>query len=258
MNTDDTVYDLGEVEHAASAPVFRASGTPLIAEEFDSRTRSAPQRSRQRLRSVRNEPAAVRAHPVGPGLAGSLSMFVPGLGQMISGELAWGLFYFSGIGFCAATIWAVMATMDRLIPTLGLLNVPSTALAVTIASLGAFTMVLHLAAILHAHALADGDAGVPHPLVAGLASILIPGWGQLLAGHRRRAGLFLGGVWLLATAWLMVTPQGTHLLARLGLLLPHAVRDGWGPVTLLAAPLVLWVIAIYDAAAGAASERRRA
>jgi hypothetical protein len=118
-------------------------------------------------------------------------------------------------------------------------------------------MVLHLAAILHAHALAgdEGSGTAPHPIIAGIASLAIPGWGQLLSRHRRRAGLFLVGVWLLGTAWLVVTPTGTLGLARLGLSLPSAVRDGWGPVALLAAPLVLWAIAVYDAAAGAAAER---
>jgi hypothetical protein len=120
-------------------------------------------------------------------------------------------------------------------------------------------MALHLGAVLHAHTLAaGGDPRTPsHPIVAGLASLLIPGWGQLLAGHRRRTLLFLGGVWLLSLAWLLVTPAGTRLLARLGFALPAALRDGWGPIVMLSSPLVLWVIAVYDAAAGSAAERRR-
>jgi hypothetical protein len=63
-------------------------------------------------------------------------------------------------------------------------------------------------------------------------------------------------VWLLSAAWLLVTPAGTRVLARVSLALPAALRDGWGPVVLLSAPLVLWAIAVYDAAAGAAAERR--
>jgi len=259
MSHNDEVYDLGEVGRSASEPRFRPSGTPLVAEQFENGSASRRSGSRPRLRSVAQGHTSTRsASAVGPGLAGSLSMFVPGLGQMLAGEVAWGLFYLSGIGFCAATIWAAMTTLDRLIPTLRLLNVPSTTVAVTIASLALFTMLLHLAAVLHAHAIGGDDAAhVPHPLVAALASLIIPGWGQLLAGHRRRATLFLGGVWVLATAWLMVTPRGAQILAPFGLLLPGSVRDGWGTVALMAAPLVLWLIAVYDAAVGAASERRR-
>lgn len=263
MSQEDNVYDLGEVDRDAPRPVFsRASGTigtPLVAEEFGA---PPPASSAPRLRRVPPSRQAPRpaSSALGPGLAGSLSMFVPGLGQMIAGEIAWGLFYLSGIGFCAAMLWAVLNSLDRLVPTLRLLDVPTAALTAAVGSLALLTMVLHLAAVLHAHALAvdDGARNAPHPIVAGIASLAVPGWGQLLAGHRRRAALFLGGVWLLGTAWLVVTPAGTGLLGRLGLSLPSALRDGWGPVAMLAAPLVLWAIAVYDAAAGAAVERRGA
>lgn len=243
MSQDDTVYDLGDVEHDAPRPYFE----PVFARK----TRPTPV-------PPPRQASAATASGVGPALAGSLSMFVPGLGQMIAGEVAWGLFYLSGVGFCAATLRAALVTLDRLVPTLGVLEVPLPALIVTLGALTAGVMVLHLAAVLHAHALAasSGESAAPHPIVAALASLLVPGWGQLLAGHRRRAGLFLGGVWLLGAAWVLVTPKGSHLLARLGLSLPAALRDGWGPVVMLSAPLILWAIAVYDAAAGAAAERR--
>jgi TM2 domain-containing membrane protein YozV len=254
MSQDDDIYDLGEVDHTAPHRVF--AGSPLVAEQFEERR---PGARRRPLRAVRGTSDPAAASAVGPALAGSLSIFVPGLGQMIAGELAWGLFYLSGMGFCGAAIWAVFTTLDRLVPTLSLLDVPTAALTATVGSLALLTMTLHLAAVLHAHAIAYDDGRTPpHPLVAGIASLVIPGWGQLLAGHRRRATLFLGGVWLLGTAWLVVTPMGTPLLARLGLALPSALKDGWGPVSMLAAPLVLWAIAVYDAAAGAAAERRAA
>jgi hypothetical protein len=268
MGQEDNVYDLGEVDQRGPQPVFARPtgtlGTPLVPEQFAA---PPPAPAPPRLRRVRgpqraSRPASSSASALGPGLAGSLSMFLPGLGQMIAGEIAWGLFYLTGVGFCAATLWALFNTLDRLVPTLRLLDVPTAALTAAVGSLALLTMVLHLAAVLHAHAIApageEGARQVPHPIVAGIASLAIPGWGQLLSGHLRRAALFLGGVWLLATAWLVVTPIGTQLLARLGLSLPSALRDGWGPVAMLAAPLVLWAIAVYDAAAGAAAERRRA
>jgi len=240
MSRNETIYDLGEVDHDKPHAAF--GGIPEVP-------RPMPPR-----RETRTEQAGA-----GPALAGSLSMFVPGLGQMISGEIAWGLFYLSGMGFCAATLWAVLVTLDRLVPTLGLLDVPGTAIIVTLGSLALLAVALHLAAVLHAHALATcmGDQTAPHPIVAAIASLAIPGWGQILAGHRRRAALFLGGVWLLSGAWLLLTPAGTRVVVRLGLTLPAAMRDGWGPVVMLSASLVLWVIGVYDAAAGAAAERKR-
>jgi hypothetical protein len=48
-----------------------------------------------------------------------------------------------------------------------------------------------------------------------------------------------------------------RVLSLLSLALPASLRDGWGPVVLLSAPIVLWAIAVYDAAAGALTERKR-
>jgi TM2 domain-containing membrane protein YozV len=240
MSRDDSIYDLGEVVLDKPRPIFGASPAAPRAAPF----RRVP---------------LPETDGVGPALAGSLSMFVPGLGQMIAGEIAWGLFYLSGIGFCAASLWAVMVTLDSLVPTLRLLNVPIEFLVVTVATLAVLAMALHLAAVLHAQARAGSDGGhsAPHPIVAGLASLLIPGWGQLLSSHRRRAATFLGCVWLTSSAWFLVTPAGARILSRLSLTLPAALRDGWGPVVMLSAPIVLWVIAVYDGASGAAAERNR-
>ncbi len=240
MTRDESIYDLGEVELDKPQAVF-------------GRTAEGPRPVTPR-RGSRPEPTGV-----GPALAGSLSMFVPGLGQMIAGEIGWGLFYLSGTGFCAATLWAVLVTLDRLVPTLRLLDVPPEFLVLAVGSLALLAIALHLGAVLHAHTLGEGGEArsSSHPIVAALASLLIPGWGQLLAGHRRRAVLFLGVVWLLSAAWLLVTPPGMRVLAGLSLALPAELRDGWGPIVMLSAPLVLWVIAVYDAAAGAAAERNR-
>lgn len=256
MVHDDTVYDLGEVDKGRQRSAF--SGTPLRAEEFESTMpRGAPF---GRSRAVTRGAARESAHGgVGPALAGSLSLFVPGLGQMVAGEVGWGLLFLTWIGFCGACLWAVTATIDRIVPTLRLLDVSIESLAAVVGGLAIMTIVLHVTATLHAQTRAPGeDRSSPHPIVTGLASLLVPGWGQLLAGHRRRAGLFLICAWLLAAGWLAVTPLGMNLLARLGQSLPPNARDGWGPTVLLAGPAVLWIVAVYDAAAGAVVSRRAA
>ena len=186
-------------------------------------------------------------------------MFLPGLGQIAAGETAWGLFYVTGIGFCAALLWAAVATLDRLIVTLGVLGVPVQALTTALIAAALAVVALHVGAV--AQALGrpeDGWEGmVPHPIVTGVASLLVPGWGQILAGHRRRAIAFLLALWVTGLAWLLVMPSVGGALAQLGLELPGGLKDGWGPVTLLASPVVIWTIAVYDGAAGAATERAR-
>jgi hypothetical protein len=240
MSRDEAVYDLGEVELDKPKPLFGAT--------------SAVPRPASVRRGFQPEPEGV-----GPALAGSLSMFVPGLGQIVEGEIAWGLFYLTGVGFCASSLWALLATLDSLVPMLRLLEIPREVLVIAVTTLTFLAIALHLAAVFHAQARASSGGGstAPHPIVAGLASLLLPGWGQLLSSHRRRAALFLGSVWLLGVAWLLVTPAGARVLSRLSIALPASLRDGWGPVVLLSAPVVLWVIAVYDAAAGAATERNR-
>jgi TM2 domain-containing membrane protein YozV len=238
MRRDEAVYDLGEVQMDRPHPLFGSASSPP---RYASMRRNAPA-----------EPDGV-----GPALAGSLSMFVPGLGQIVTGEIAWGLFYLSGIGLCTASLWAVWSTLDSLLRTLRWLDVPREFLVVAVASLALAAMTLHLMAVLHAPSGSGSRARAPHPFVAALASVLLPGWGQLLSSHTRRAGLFLGSLWILGGAWLLVTPAGMRVATRLGVEIPTWLRDGWGPGVLLSAPVVVWVIAVYDAAAGAAAERRR-
>ena len=253
MSQDDAVYDLGEVEleqsRSAFPPVFDATRPQPAVRPF---SRTLDRRGNGR------RPSGTISR-LGPALAGSLSMFVPGLGQLVAGEVAWGLFYSSGVGFCAAFLWAAVKSLDRLVPTLRLLDVPAQAIAVTLLGAAIVAMGLHLVGVLHAHALGDetGGGSLPHPIVAGIASFVVPGWGQLLSGHRRRAALFLASVWVLAAAWLAMLPSASRVLARFDVRVPPEMRDGWGPILLLALPAVVWVIAVYDAASGAAVERAR-
>lgn len=228
MTHHDSFYDLGEIH----------------LEE-----RGSPERSASAV-AVPSSPRMPRAAGPGPGLTGSLSLFVPGAGQIVAGETAWGLFFLSSGGFVAAFAWALVETVERLLPTLDLLGVPRVSLIATFGALAACGCALHIGAASQAHALRDDGkrGGTPHPAVTGIASALVPGWGQLLAGHRVRGALFLFAAWALGLSWLAVTPQVSAVLDACGFPVPAAVRDGWGPVALVALPLAVWAVGIYDAA----------
>src|SRR5262245_52394540 len=95
------VYDLGEVSL-----------------EDKSRTAAAPRRT--------SWPSAA-AHPgrgPHPGMTSTLSLFVPGLGQMVAGEPVAGLFYASAIACVATVARALVVTLDRILPTLDLIEIP--------------------------------------------------------------------------------------------------------------------------------------
>ncbi len=230
------VYELGEAGEARPRPAF------------------AP-----KIRRARPRPIPSRPRSAVPAAAGSLSLVLPGAGQMLLGEVRLGLFFVSGTAFLAALIWAIVAELDRLIPTLEFLGVTRHAAAIALASAFVAAGALHLGGVVQAHrrGCEVADASVSHPLLAGLASLLVPGWGQMLGGHRFRSALFLGATWALSAAWIAVSPPGQRILSLADLALPAAARDGWGPIALVTASAVLWVVAIYDAIAGARVARGR-
>ena len=236
MSQDQAVYDLGEVDLNERKPV--AFPAAFGADSFGT------------ARSERVPRDARRSSRVRPPLAGSLSLFAPGLGQVAAGEATWGLFFAASFGLCAASLWAAFTMRDRLLATMKVLEVRPAVLVIAAASLVVSAMLLHLAAISHAQTAAGGatDEHPAHPIVAALASLLVPGWGQVLAGRPKRATLFIGALWLVGAAWLLATPLGLHALRVLGIDVPPALRDDLGTAILIAALAIVWIIAIYDAA----------
>ena len=247
MRNDVDVYDLGIVEideapaPARSTPASTKPPTPVPLR----RPQVAP------ASGTRRGPRA------GPALTGSLSLFLPGTGQLVAGDLPKGLFFATSIAFALAVLHALVTTLDRVIPTFELLGIPPALAGGALACLLYAAAALHVSAILGAYSAApDSFGAAPHPVLAALASAIIPGWGQILVGHRRRAACFIGATWLIAFAWLIVTPVGLGVLSQLGLALSRGAREGWGPIALVTAPVLLWSLAIYDAAIGAAMRRR--
>jgi hypothetical protein len=212
-----------------------------------------------KIKRARPRPFPSRPRSAVPAAAGSLSLLLPGAGQMLLGEVRLGLFFVSGAAFLAALTWAIFTDLDRLIPTLEVLGVSRHAVAIALATAFVAAVALHLGGVVQAHrrGCEAADASASHPLLSGLASLLVPGWGQLLGGHRRKSALFLGATWALAAAWIAVSPPGQRILSLADLALPAAVRDGWGPIALVSVSAVLWVVAVHDAIAGARVARGR-
>lgn len=239
MEHDVHVYDLGEVR---------------LDEPKKAPRPASPQVTSRPAAPARHD--AARPDRVGASLTGSLSLFVPGAGQLLGGEPALGLFFASGLGFAFAALHALVTTLDRLLPTLDVLRIPRVTAGASLVALLLAAVTLHLAAVVHAYSLHGDRPGSVHPSVAGLASAVVPGWGQILVGHRVRAALLLGSLWTIAIAWLVVTPRGLGILRDLGVSVPRGLRDGFGPVTLVTAPAVVWALAVHDAVMGAVARRR--
>jgi TM2 domain-containing membrane protein YozV len=191
----------------------------------------------------------------------SLSVFVPGATQMVRGQVTLGLFFLSALVFLGALASAVLDTIDRLAPTLDLLGWSAALAFWVLGSAFVLAAAAHLAAVWNGcEAVTEGDRPPRHPVVPAVASLIVPGWGQILNGNRLRAMLFLGGCWLVAGTWVVCSPSTTELLSTYLPVVGPWEQLARAPLLTWSlkwtVPVVLWSLAVYDAAAGAAVHRR--
>jgi hypothetical protein len=236
MSEKAAVYDLGEV----SADEKRPRPVPSSdARRAPNRHRTAPERTAIDAGRMRVQGA----------WSVSFSVFIPGSGHILRGDLSLGMFYLASMGFLGALCWAILGTLDRLGATFTLLNLPSAIGPWALCAIFACFTAAYVANVCSA---APGRTeldryGAPPPFISGIASAIVPGWGQALAGHRLSAALFLSGCWLVGGAWLLVSPPVQAMLDSQGLYLPRALELLASPVVRWALPAILWILAVYGA-----------
>jgi hypothetical protein len=195
-----------------------------------------------------------------PGVTRTLSLFFPGMGHILRGEAELGVFLLTAMLFLASVGWAILETLDRLAGTLSLLGYPVVTAFWTLGLLYATGALIHLACVLSSVRPVDpADEIDYHPVVPGVASAIVPGWGQLINGDRIRAGLFVASVWIAGAVWIAVSQPATDLLNTYLPAVSTWEQAARGPGLLWAAqwtfPAVVWALAVYDSAATAASRR---
>ena len=243
-NDDCTVYDLGDVNYGSKRRPAQAASAGVAAAGAVATGHPRPDRQRRDVVA-----ALDRYVPSGR----SLSVVVPGAGQLLDGRISLGLFFLSTTGFLIALGWAILETLQRLSATLEALGMSRAGAVWALMALYGGGMALHLANVVTAAVPSTGRAA--HPVVAGVASALLPGWGQFLNGDRLRAALFLGALWVAGAAWIVGSAWTQGLLDGLGLLLPAEARAFGSPLARFTLPAVVWSLAIYDAAASSAHRR---
>ena len=226
MNNESAVYDLGSVDSAINADT---------------------------MRSIPRQPASVRrvAQPARRPLdsfADSLELFAPGLGQLCRARWSDGLFALVVCGFLIALGWAIWETLDRLAGALVALGYPAQGGVYALVMIYGCLAGLHTANVLYG---TTRDSSRAHPLSAGCASLLVPGWGQLLNRQPAKAAAFVAGLWLVGIAWLLASPWIAALFREQGVGLRGGLEALSSPVVLWTAPIVLWVLSVYDAVASA-------
>jgi hypothetical protein len=244
MSRHAQVYDLGNVDRVIGRPQPRPA--PAVAKPRPGRTRAVL--------------ADKRVAQLATDVTQSLSVFAPGATQIVQGRFSLGLFYVSALTFVAVLASAVLGTLDRLAPTLELLG---HSVAVAFWTLGvAFLLAaaVHLAAVWTGSRPTAGSARPPrHPAVPAVASAILPGWGQVLNGDRVRALLFLFGCWLVAGAWIISSEAAASVLNSYVPAVMPWEQSARAPLVLWTVkwttPLVVWCLAVYDAATSAAGRR---
>jgi hypothetical protein len=173
---------------------------------------------------------------------------VPGLGQVARSDFAVGLLFASLMALAASIAWAIHATFAALVRTLPLLEIAPQAAFWSVEALFFACAALHAAAVYDALRPGRGEAWTAHPTLAAAASIVLPGWGQVLRGRPLRAAAFVAGLWLIAGAWLVSSAPAVAMLDALGLQLPFGLAFAVSPPGRWAAFAILWVLSVYDAA----------
>jgi hypothetical protein len=236
MNNEAAVYNLGEVSADNRRPSRMSSGAG----------RSSG-RHQEWLENGAGNSGHIWIQGAWPP---SLALFVPGAGHILRGELRRGLFFLASISFLGALCWAILGTLDRLGATFELLGLRPEIGPWALGVIFIFAAAIYVGNVCSSiPSRTESDPlDAPRPLFAGIASLLIPGWGQVLAGHRVSAALFLSGCWFVGGAWILVSPPLQAILDSQGLYLPRALVLLGSPLVRWTLPAILWTIAVYDAA----------
>lgn len=270
MSEHSSVYDLGEIDTAARRRERRRSRQARRAE------RGAELETTDVL-TVGFEPpdiaptsvAAAAAGGAGievtwedrgdpqPDWAGSLSLFLAGGTHLLRGQTTRGIFFQVTLAFVFALAWAILDSLDRLGPNLSLLGLPAESAVWALGALFFAAALVHVANLVTAPAStgALGGRHACHPAIAGAASFLLPGWGQVLSGERHRAIPFVAGLWIVAAAWILVSPAAQTLFAERNLVLPPWLVAFTSPAVRWTLPAVIWALAVHDAVVRAQAAR---
>lgn len=237
MSQQSAIYDLGDVD---------GSGTerqPAFASPVANRP---------------SPPAFVAPAPSAPlDWVGSLSLFIPGSAQILGGHFSAGFCFLCCMTFLGTLAWALLDGLERLTATLGVLGYPTEFAVWALGAVYLAACLLHVLGVLTRSE--DEEHGhrrvAPHAAIPAVASLLVPGWGQTLNGDRKRAALFVMGLWTVVAAWILASTPARELLDSHGFFLPRGLEVFTSPAVRWTLPPVIWTLAVYDAASSAAARR---
>ena len=226
-------------------------------------SKSARAAERQEVgETVAERPAAARGRGRrSPAAASTLSLFVCGLGQLYNGDGRLAALFFLSEVLILTFHYFLYMTWDRIRTFAHLFFVSEWELMLYASSIDFCVIFFLIYNVAQAYRGAESRGGrfdgLHQPFVSGLASLCVPGWGQLLNGQLGKAVFFLFSFLLqgyLMTLYLM-SPLFRILvdIEPQKLILDKAIKVGMG---ILFVTALSWLLGIYDAFVVARYTRR--
>ncbi len=225
----------------------------IIDGEADRRLGEGRRKNETKSPGSDRAPAEVAgAHSGWPRMGASCSMLVSGTGHFLHRHWKAGTFYLMVLCLLVALHLMMSSYWPRLRTLAGRYELGEVDLLFVLMLIDLFVISVLLAGVYTAYALgraysAEQANPTPHPIGPALASLLVPGWGQIVNGQAVKSMAFLFATYagvLAISAWLVVPGPIERLLSGLGEPF-HPALVVSGLVTL---GVVVWALSLYDAA----------
>lgn len=186
-----------------------------------------------------------------PRLAATFSMWLSGTGHFLHREWKLGTLYFLALSFILSFHYFLHHGWSQMRSLVGRIGLGEADLFIGVILVDLYLLLVLLSGIHSAYRIGRAYAGEeeepsPNPILAATASVLIPGWGQIINGQIRKAMFFLFFFFTLIL--------GLGLFYSLKDPVSRLVLGGGDPLqTLLVGfslagyGIVVWSLSIYDA-----------
>lgn len=138
----------------------------------------------------------LKANEKNPAIAATLSLFMWGGGQIYNRDIKRGLSLLTAMAVFGLSFSMILINWDTVFAFLKGIGLTPINIILMFFFLYALIMLLWYGNIIHAYLSVDRTRNEPfngadHPVLSGIASTLIPGWGQMLNGQFKKGMLYL-------------------------------------------------------------------
>ena len=193
--------------------------------------------------------------------AASLSIFLWGTGQMYNNQRSLGWLLLLTQGLAIAGHWSLMMVWPSLRESVQFLGMTELNLLMSVAGLDLILVLVMLSNIYQAYYRAEAEEGAfdgcEIPFLSGAASLVMPGWGQILNAQPGKAIVFMFSLCAgLFVAGLMAFTPFLRLVAEIDPLgiLRHKVDIA--AAATMGGAATMWALSLYDAVLIARCQKR--